>query len=73
MSDFVKPAFGKRKVELRYVDGEIGIYGTREGLKRLADLIQALAVNPRVDHTHLEDYELLTEESLIGIVVVFNE
>jgi len=52
------------------------IYGTSDGLKRLARLCSELS-NGRseadTDHIHLEDYELLTARSLRGTIAVFRK
>ena len=69
---FIAPVFEKGILELRCENNEVAIYGTSEGLKKLAELIVHLADNPRQGHVHLEDYELLTEGSLIGAVAVFD-
>jgi hypothetical protein len=71
MGKFVKPTFTEGSVELRYEDNEVCIYGTEDGLKKLAELIYALIEKPKQGHIHLEDYELLTKESLIGAVAIF--
>lgn len=73
MSKFIKPDFSKNSLELRFENNEVCIYGTKDGLKRLTDLIHKLIEKPPQGHIHLEDYELLTEESLIGAVAIFDE
>jgi ABC-type histidine transport system ATPase subunit len=70
---FVKPDFSKKSVELRFENNEVCVYGTKEGLQRLLRLINDLIDNPKKGHIHLEDYELLTEKSLIGAVAVFDK
>ena len=69
---FEKPVFGERTVEFRYDNGEICIYGTPEGLKKVAELILNLANGKNNTHIHLEDYELLTEKSLAASIAVFD-
>lgn len=71
MSKFIKPDFSEKSLELRCENNEICIYGTKEGLKKLSNLILDLIENPRQGHIHLEDYELLTGTSLIGAVAIF--
>ena len=73
MTTFVPPVFDRGQLELRLVDNEVGIYGTRDGLRKFANLVLALADNPTGDHVHIEDYGLLTQGSLIGVVVLFRE
>jgi hypothetical protein len=70
---FSAPSFGTYGLELRCDGDEVSVYGTRDGLRRLCDLIMALVDNPGENHIHLEDYELLTKESLIGAVAVFRD
>ncbi len=70
---FVKPVFKDKSLELRYENNEICIYGTKEGLKKLSDLILNLIANPKQGHIHLEDYEILTDKSLIGAVAIFDK
>ncbi|MFH0856101.1 MAG: hypothetical protein V1869_06330 [Candidatus Omnitrophota bacterium] len=73
MSKFIKPDFIERHLELRYENNEVCIYGTQEGLKKLSELILKLADNPKQGHIHLEDYQLLTDKSLIGVVAIFDK
>lgn len=73
MSEFIKPDFSAGSLELRVVNGEICIYGTKSGLNELANLCKRLIDNPKIGHLHLEDRELLTEKSNIGVIAVFNE
>jgi hypothetical protein len=74
MVDFVIPRFDTGDVEFRCDKDEIMIYGTPKGPVRLAELCLKL-VNRRgdesTDHIHLEDYELLTQDSLRGVLAVF--
>lgn len=70
---FIKPIFKDKNLEFRYENNEICIYGTKEGFKRLSDLIIDLMNNPRQGHIHLEDYGILTEESLIGAIAIFDK
>jgi hypothetical protein len=75
MNKFHAPDFSKGTLEFRHSDGEISVYGTREGLLRLADLCAQLAKRPTPnenDHLHLEDYDLLTQRSLQAVVAVFD-
>jgi hypothetical protein len=72
MNKPTQPDFQKGEVELRIGENnEIAIYGTAEGLKKIAELINHLIGNPRVGHVHLEDYEILTKNSLKGVVAIF--
>ena len=69
---FIRPVFDTGVVELRCENDEVCIYGTPEGLTKLGGLIMRLVDNPREGHVHLEDYEILTDRSLIGAVAIFN-
>ncbi len=74
MKPFRHPNFGNRAIELRYEDGEVAIYGTEDGLRRLSDLCLRLAAyqpGSANEHFHLDDYELLTKDSLRGTIAVF--
>ena len=68
---FARPDFRERSVELRYENNEVCIYGTEHGLKKLSELITSLVNTPKKAHIHLEDYELLTSESLNGAIALF--
>ena len=74
MKPFVHPVFGGKCLELRCTDGEVCIYGNREGMRRLSELCLRLAAatgNQETEHVHLEDYEVLTAASLRGAIAVF--
>jgi hypothetical protein len=71
MATFIPPSFGTGELELRYGDGEVAIYGTPQGLEKLAEFCLKLARSPKANHIHLEDYQVLTTESLQGAVAVF--
>lgn len=73
MSAFVKPNFKDKSLELRYENNEVCIYGTEEGLRKLSDLVLNLIEKPKQGHIHLEDYEILTDRSLIGAVAIFDK
>lgn len=68
---FISPDFTERTLELRYENEIVCIYGTKEGLKRLSNLVLELIENPKRGHIHLEDYEILTKKSLTGVIAVF--
>lgn len=71
--EFNKPIFDDRCIEFRYEGNEICIYGTKEGLKKLSDLILTVVGKPKEDHIHLEDYEILTKDSLPGVIAAFDK
>jgi hypothetical protein len=68
---FEKPSFGNRHIELRFDEGEVCIYATKIGLEKLIYFCKSLLDNPQKGHIHLEDYEILTKESLIGTIALF--
>jgi len=74
MNSFSMPAFDDGDLELRYDNGQVCIYGTSAGLRKLAQLCLKLAnqVEERDSiHLHLEDYYFLTGRSLVGTVGAF--
>ena len=70
---FTRPDFRERPLELRFENNEVCIYGTKAGLTKLSDLITSLVNKPKSAHIHLEDYELLTRQSLNGAIAIFDE
>jgi hypothetical protein len=74
MGQFKFPDFSGRSLEFRCLNDEVAIYGTREGLLRLAAFCTQLAneaVPNGADHLHLQDYEVLTQQSLRAVIGVF--
>jgi len=75
MVRFVRPTFKTGELEFQCDGEEVSIHGTPIGLARLAELCMKLAQIPETkdtEHYHLEDYELLTSESLRGALAVFH-
>ena len=70
---FRKPNFRTMDLELRYENGVVCIYGTAEGLRRLAAFCQELIENPSESHIHLENCLILTAESEKGAIAVFSK
>jgi hypothetical protein len=71
MSKKIKqPDFTKGILELRCEDEKVCIYATAAGLKKLIEFCEALLARGH-GHTHLEDYEVLTENSLRGALAIF--
>ena len=68
---FDAPVFDNRDLEFRLEDAEIQIYGSERGLIRLAELCLKLSQARKDDHIHLEDYELLTPDSMVAVIVRF--
>jgi hypothetical protein len=73
---FERPDFSTGQVEFRVDDNGVAIYGTRDGLRRLAGICNELAARPanndRTDHVHLEDHGILTKKSNIAAVAYFD-
>ncbi|MEZ5358859.1 MAG: hypothetical protein R3F48_08500 [Candidatus Zixiibacteriota bacterium] len=71
--EFIYPLFEKGKLELRFENDIVCIYGTKEGLLKLIEVIQTLIDNPDLGHIHLEDsQQLLTIRSRKGAVAIFD-
>ncbi len=71
--EFLNPDFSDRSVEIRYSDGEVSVYVSKNGLKKLIELSIQLLKNPSIGHIHLEDYEVLTKESLIATIALLEK
>ena len=69
---FKKPDFKDRGIELRLDNGEVCIYATKAGLEKLVSYCRELIEKPSKGHIHLEDYEVLTRDSLRGTIAVFD-
>ena len=69
---FQKPDFSTGDLELRFADGVVCIYGTENGLKRLASLCDSLIKYPDQGHLHVEDYGILTRKSEKGAIAIFS-
>ena len=73
MKAFVPPHFDERSLEVRCSDDEVAIYGTVEGITKLISLLEELRdkMPCHSSHLHVEDYEILTQESLRLTLVLF--
>lgn len=70
--DFKKPEFKEGNIELRFQDGEVALYGTKEGFEKFIGLCQDLMTRKAPDHIHLEDYEILTKNSTRATIAIFD-
>ena len=70
-SKFQAPQFGDKQLELRCEKDEIAIYATEDGLRKLAELCRLLLAEPQRQHLHLEDYSILSANSLKGTLALF--
>ena len=68
---FLKPDFSDGEVKLGLAEGEVYIYATEVGLRKLMDFCNVLLNKPKNDHIHLEDYGVLTKDSLGGVISSF--
>jgi hypothetical protein len=69
--EFRYPDFQIKCLELRYENGVVCIYGTPEGLKKLAILCEDLVEHPGQGHIHIEESGILTKESEKGVIAIF--
>jgi hypothetical protein len=69
--NFQRPRFADGVLELRVSRGEVCIYGTPDGLAKLQRAIGDLLEAGGEEHLHLEDREMLTADSLRGVIAVF--
>ena len=70
---FKSPNFNERCIELRCEDNEVAIYATPQGLKQIIAFCEKLLNDDKGTHIHMEDYEILTKESLIGAIALFKQ
>jgi hypothetical protein len=74
---FRSPDFTEAEIEIRFEDGEICIYGTPAGLRRIAGLCNSLADRGDNGHIHLDrDHfpgHVLTDASEVGAIAVFEK
>lgn len=70
--EFREPDFTDKFLEFRFENGEVCIYGNKEGLRKLSDLCLELIENPDQSHIHLNRNIILTKESLPGAIAIFD-
>ena len=68
---FLKPDFSEGGIKLGTAEGEVYIYATEVGLRKLIDFCNLLLNNPKEDHIHLDDFGVLTKNSLKGVITLF--
>lgn len=71
--EFENPIFKDGSIEFRFQDGEVALYGTKEGFEKLIGLCQDLMTRKVPDHIHLEDYEILTKNSTRATIAIFEK
>jgi GGDEF domain-containing protein len=65
---FLPPDFSSGDIELRIIEEEICIYATDAGLEKIISFCEQLRNDTRCEHIHLDDYGVLTKESLRGVI-----
>ncbi len=70
---FQEPIFNEHGVELRCENGEVCIYATEQGLHDIINFCEKLIKKPKIGHIHLEDYDILTANSLKGTIAIFSK
>jgi hypothetical protein len=68
---FMRPDFTRGNIKLVFESGEVCIYANADGLKKLMDFCNQLLTKSKDDHMHLEDYDVLTGDSLRGVIALF--
>lgn len=68
---FIMPDFSNAGIEFRVVDNEVCIYATADGLGKLAAFCDKLIKDKKLAHIHLEDYGILTRDSLAAVIAIF--
>jgi len=69
--DFKAPDFVNGEIELRLEEDEVCIYASEKGLSKLIEFCTLLINKQSQGHIHLEDYEILTSDSLRGTIAIF--
>jgi hypothetical protein len=69
--EFEEPNFKNKSIELRLEEGEVCIYSTEEGLEKIINFCKTLLKKSDRGHIHLEDYEVLTPDSLKCTIAIF--
>jgi hypothetical protein len=68
--EFKRPNFKERCIETRVDEEEVSIYATAEGLRKLISYCETLLKNPNEGHIHMEDYEVLSDDSWKTTLVI---
>jgi hypothetical protein len=66
-----KPDFDNGVIKLGIAEDEVYIYVTEVGLRKLMDFCNLLLTKSKEDHIHLEDFGVLTKDSLKGVMALF--
>ena len=70
---FLRPDFSNGDIELRIEDDNVCIYATDAGLGKIISFCESLMEAKGNEHIHLEDYAILTEKSLKGVIARFEK
>lgn len=68
---FIRPDFNNGAIKIGFAEGEVYIYATEVGLRKLIDFCNLLLTRHKEDHIHMEDFDVLTEDSLKGVIALF--
>ena len=68
--NFKEPNFNGKHIEIRRDGDDVEVIATKIGLEKLINFCRDLINNPHQGHIHLEDYDVLTNESLKGALVL---
>jgi len=68
---FIPPNFSTGDIELRVENDEVCIYVTDEGLKKMVSFFESIKEKNDCAHIHLEDYDVLTKNSMRGVIAKF--
>lgn len=69
----LKAGFPQKQVEIKVDKDSVWIYGSKEGLSKIADLCLELMQHPGAGHLHFGSYGLLTDKSLKGAIVIVSD
>jgi len=70
---FLRPNFLSGDIELRIDGNNVCIYATDAGLGKIISFCESLKDAKGNKHLHLEDYAVLTEQSLKGVIAKFEK
>lgn len=70
---FFVPNFNNGCVEIRADNDGISLYFTDHGIDRFINILMILKQNGGDNHIHLEDFEILTKNSIPCALAVFKQ
>jgi len=57
-------------IEIKIIQDDVCIYATPIGLMKIIKFCETLLANPKIGHIHMEDYNVLTENSRKTVIVM---